>query len=148
MFNYSIIKKMNKPNKPKVSYAKKYVPKTLSEKDKKKQIKSIQDKTIRPKLDSFKSKRSSWVKKFEDKYKNKISNKKFINDNLLSYEGQKQVIKKGMGAYFTSGSRPNQSKESWALARLASALLGGKAQKLDKDILKKYGKIPKFKNLK
>jgi len=137
MFNYSIMNKINK----------KYVPKTLSEKDKKKQIKSIQDKTIRPKLDSFKSKRSTWVKKFEDKYKTKITNKKFINDNLLSYKGQKLIIDKGMGAYFSSGSRPNQTPESWALARLGSSLLGGKAQKIDKAILKKYGKIPKFKNL-
>ncbi len=138
---------MKKVNKPKVSYAKKYVPKTLSEKDKKKQIKSIQDKTIRPKLDSFKSQRSSWVKKFEDKYKTKISNKKFINDNLLSYKGQTLIKDKAMGAYFSSGSRPNQTPESWALARLGSSLLGGKAQKLDKAILNKYGKIPKFKNL-
>ena len=147
MFNYSIIIKMKKVNKSKISIAKKYVPKTLSEKDKKKQIKSIKDKTVRPKLDSFKSKRSTWVKKFEDKYKTKISNKKFINDNLLSYKGQSLIKDKAMGAYFSSGSRPNQTPESWALARLGSSLLGGKAQKLDKDILKKYGKIPKFKNL-
>ncbi len=137
MFNYSIMNKINK----------KYVPKTLTEKDKKKQIKSIKEKTNRPKLESFKSKRSTWVKKFEDKYKTKITDKKFINDNLLSYKGQKLIIDKGMGAYFSSGSRPNQTKESWSLARLASSLLGGSAQKIDKAILKKYGKIPKFKNL-
>ncbi len=137
MFNYSIMNKINK----------KYVPKTLTEKDKKKQIKSIKEKTNRPKLESFKSKRSTWVKKFEDKYKTKITDKKFINDNLLSYKGQKLIIDKGMGAYFSSGSRPNQTKESWSLARLASSLLGGSAQKIDKAILNKYGKIPKFKNL-
>jgi len=124
-----------------------YIPKSLSEKDKKKQEESILKQKKRPKLESFKSTRSKWVKKFEDKYKTKITNKKFINDNLLSYKGQKLIIDKGMGAYFSSGSRPNQTKESWSLARLASSLLGGSAQRLDKNILNKYGKIPKFKNL-
>ena len=36
-----------------------------------------------------------------------------------------------MGAYHSSGSRPNQSKESWGYARLASAITGGPASKVD-----------------
>ena len=50
-----------------MSYSSTYVPKTLTKEDKKKQIKSIKDKTDRPKLESFKSKRSSHVIKFEKK---------------------------------------------------------------------------------
>ena len=47
---------------------------------------------------------------------------------------------KGRGAYFSSGSRPNQTPESWALARLASALMFGKSARIDKDILIKHGR--------
>ena len=45
-----------------------------------------------------------------------------------------------MGAYFSSGSRPNQTKDSWAFARLASVLLFGKAANVDRNELLKYGK--------
>jgi len=45
-----------------MSYSKKYVPSTLTKKDKEKQIKSIKEKKDRPKLKSFESKRSPWVK--------------------------------------------------------------------------------------
>ena len=51
----------------------KYVPKSLSESDKKKQIKSIKEGTDRPKTD-YKTKRSSHVVAFEKKYGEKSSN--------------------------------------------------------------------------
>ena len=115
-----------------------YVPKTLSKEDKKKQEKSILEGKKRPNLDSFKSKRSSWVEKFEKKYGTKITDKKFINDNILKNKGQELVMAKGKKAYFTSGSRPNQTPFSWAYGRLASVILGGPARKIDKDIWEKY----------
>jgi hypothetical protein len=115
-----------------------YVPKTLSKEDKKKQEKSILEGKKRPKLESFKSKRSTWAEKFEKKYKTKITNKKFINDNILKNKGQELVLAKGKKAYFTSGSRPNQNPFSWAYARLASVIMGGNARKIDKDIWEKY----------
>jgi hypothetical protein len=40
-------------------------------------------------------------------------------------------MKKGQGAYFSSGSRPNQTGHSWGVARLASAITGGKASQVD-----------------
>jgi hypothetical protein len=43
----------------------------------------------------------------------------------------KQIVKKGEGAYYSSGSRPNQTPQSWAYARLASAVTGGKASIVD-----------------
>ena len=116
----------------------KYIPKSLTKKDKAKQIKSIKDKTIRPKVKSFQSKRSSWVKKFEDKYNTKISNTAFISKNIISKTGIDKIMAKGRGAYFSSGSRPNQTPTSWALSRLASVILGGKARQVDKDIWNKY----------
>jgi hypothetical protein len=47
----------------------------------------------------------------------------------------KKIISKGEGAYYSSGSRPNQTGQSWGLARLASALTAGKAGAIDYNIL-------------
>ena len=41
-----------------------------------------------------------------------------------------------MAAYRTSGHRKGVSPQAWAMARVNSALTGGKAAKVDKDILK------------
>ena len=117
-----------------------YVPKGLTKKDKEKQIKSILKKTDRPKVDSFKSKRSGWVSKFEDKYKHKITDTDWIDKNLMKEKGQKEVIAKGMAAYYSSGSRPNQTPFSWGLGRLGSVLMGGQSRKIDKAIWDKYKK--------
>ena len=119
---------------------KKYVPDSLTKADKKKQIKSIKEKTERPKLDSFKSKRSSWAEKFEKKYGYKINQKTKIAKDIISMTGINKILDKGRGAYYNGGSRPNQTAQSWALARLASVIMGGPARKVDKDIWAKYKK--------
>ena len=49
----------------------------------------------------------------------------------------KQIVKKGEGAYYSSGSRPNQTPQSWGLARLASSITSGKSAAVDYDIIKK-----------
>jgi hypothetical protein len=49
----------------------------------------------------------------------------------------KDIVRKGEGAYYSGGSRPNQTAQSWAMARLASALTGGKSAKVDFHLLKK-----------
>jgi hypothetical protein len=46
-------------------------------------------------------------------------------------------VRKGEGAYYSSGSRPNQTGQSWGLARLGSAITSGKAAVVDFDILDK-----------
>jgi hypothetical protein len=48
-----------------------------------------------------------------------------------------KIINKGEGAYFSSGSRPNQTAQSWGNARLASAITAGKAAAVDYSILEK-----------
>ena len=111
--------------------------KGLKGEDRKKQIKSIFEEKDRPKT-NVKNKRSSWVEKFEKKYKTKITDKKFIHQNIITYTGQKKIMDKGKGAYYSSGSRPNQTPSSWAYARLASVILGGPSRKIDKDIWEKY----------
>jgi len=117
-----------------------YAPKSLTPADKKKQIKSIKEGKDRPKVKSFTSKRSSWASKFENKYGTKISNTSFISKNIISKTGIDKILDKGRGAYYSAGSRPNQTAESWARARLASVIMGGPARKVDKDIWSKYKK--------
>lgn len=46
-----------------------------------------------------------------------------------------EIIRKGEGAYYSSGSRPNQTAQSWGIARLASAITSGKAAAVDFKIL-------------
>jgi len=125
----------------KTGIPKKYVPDQLSKADRAKQIKSIKEQKPRPKVESFKSKRSSHVVKFEKKYGKKITDDEFISKNIISKTGINQIMKKGMAAYYTGGSRPNQTAQSWARARLASVITGGNARKVDKAIWEKYKKI-------
>lgn len=126
--------KIRRTAKTKEGIPKKYLPTSLSKADRKKQLESIKKGTIRPKVESFKSKRSGFVKKFEEKYNKKITDEKFIDKNIIRTEGQKRILSKGRGAYFSGGSRPNQTPSSWAYGRLASVIMGGKARKVDKKI--------------
>ena len=130
---------------------KKYVPNKLSNDNKIKQKKFIlksrklyKNKIYynRPKLKSFKSRISPHILKAKKMYKLKtiIPNKKLAKATKCKITGLKQIVKKGQGAYYSSGSRPNQSAHSWGIARLGSAITGGKSAKIDYHILKKYCK--------
>tara|TARA_R110000824_G_scaffold130489_7_gene292452 strand:+ start:457 stop:852 length:396 start_codon:yes stop_codon:yes gene_type:complete len=113
--------------------------KGLKGKDREKQIKSIFEGKVRPKTKAP-EKRSSYVIKFEKKYNKKITDKEFIHKNILTNKGQELILSKGRGAYYSGGSRPNQTPSSWAYARLASVIVGGPARKTDKNIWFKYKK--------
>lgn len=63
-----------------------------------------------------------------------------------SVKALREIVRKGEGAYYSSGSRPNQTPQSWGLARLASALTSGKAATVDRDILER-GCQPKSRAL-
>jgi hypothetical protein len=52
--------------------------------------------------------------------------------------GLTEIIEKGEGAFYQSGSRPNQTAQSWGKARLASAITGGAASRVDRRILVKH----------
>jgi len=117
-----------------------YAPKSLTKEDRKKQIKSIKEGKDRPKVESFKSKRSGHVANFEKKYGYKITNDSRISKEIISKTGIDKILSKGRGAYYSAGSRPNQTPESWARARLASVILGKNARKVDKAIWDKYKK--------
>lgn len=50
----------------------------------------------------------------------------------------RQVMRRGQGAYFSSGSRPGQTPTSWGVARARSFASGsGGARKADNDLWKK-----------
>lgn len=117
----------------------KYVPKTLTKADKKKQVASIKKGTIedRPKVKSAPTKRSSLVVRFEKKYGKKISDLDWISKNIIRRPGIDQIMKKGYGAY-KSGSRPNTTARQWALARLAGVIMNSPARKVDKKIWDEY----------
>ena len=119
----------------------------LSKKDKQKQLKSIKKAkksykrgkyVSRPKLKSFKSKKSSWTQKFHKLHPNAKTLKQISDATGIPKGALSAVKRKGMGAYYSSGSRPNQTAESWGLARMYSYILGGPTRKIDHHITEKY----------
>jgi|TARA_B110000261_G_C12940988_1_gene300436 hypothetical protein len=124
----------------------KYLPKRLSKKDKAKQKKQLQKSRAaykkgiyinRKPLTSFKNKKSQHLINAEKIYK---VNKIVINNNLAkktgcSIKALNKIVKKGIGAFYSSGSRPSQTSYSWGIARLASSISGGKAAAIDYNIL-------------
>ena len=141
-------------------YSKKYVPKSLTKKDKEKQKKQLDKSTTdykkgkyskREKVDSFKSKKSPFVEQVKKKLDITSATTTNIANKLSRNEDRRKQIKKGLelikdkgeGAYFSSGSRPNQSPQSWGIGRYSSVLVGGPSRKIDKKIVDKYD-IPKI----
>ena len=134
------------------------MPKNLTKKDRKKQSamlkksRRLYKKGIyysRKPVKSYQSKKSSHILDAERIYKIKNMN---INPELVkktgcSQEALEKIVEKGEGAYYSSGSRPNQSAQSWGLARLASSITSGKAAAVDYTILEK-GCKPNSKALK
>jgi hypothetical protein len=125
-----------------------YLPRRLSKKDKEKQIKMLtksrklykKDKYYtREKLPSYKSKTSQHIKNARRIYgvEKIVPSKELGEATGCSIDALKKIVKKGEGAYFSSGSRPNQTAQSWGYARLASSITGGKSAAVDYDILEK-----------
>ena len=124
-----------------------YLPKKLSKNDRSKQaamlLKSRKlykkgEYYTRKPVKSFKSKPSKHVSKAIKTYKiDKISPRALAKPTKCSKKSLEQIVKKGEGAYYSSGSRPNQTAQSWGIARLASAVTAGKAAAVDYAILKK-----------
>jgi hypothetical protein len=125
-----------------------YLPKKLTRRDKKKQLNMLlkskkmykQHKYYtRKNVASYKNKKSSHLSDASRIYniKNITPNQELAQKTGCSLSALKQIVKKGQGAYFSSGSRPNQTAQSWGLARLASSLTAGKAAAVDFDIISK-----------
>tara|TARA_Y100000591_G_scaffold332331_1_gene369243 strand:- start:873 stop:1703 length:831 start_codon:yes stop_codon:yes gene_type:complete len=129
-----------------MSYPKRYVPKRLTKRDKKKQKREINKSRkaykkgkyyTRKKVKSFKSKESAHVTKAKKIYgvKNISASSNLAKKTGCSVSALRKIVKKGQGAYYSSGSRPNQTGHSWGRARLASSITGGKAAAVDFNIL-------------
>jgi len=125
-----------------------YLPKSLSKKDKKMQLKMLMKSKkfynkkqyyTRRKVSSYKNKKSKHILKALKLYdiKSIMPSKELSLKTGCSLTALNEIVKKGEGAYYSSGSRPNQTPQSWGLARLASALTSGKAAAVDYDIIKK-----------
>ena len=125
-----------------------YVPKVLTKKDEKTQVKMlIKSKKLykkhkyytRKQLSSYKNKKSNHILNARRMYNVQTitPNKELAHKTGCNLSTLKQIVKKGEGAYYSSGSRPNQTPKSWGLARLASSITSGKAAAVDYDIIKK-----------
>ena len=125
-----------------------YIPDILTQKDKKKQRTMInksrkmykQNKyyTRKP-VASYKHKTSSHILNARRIYgvETVAPTRELAMKTGCSIDALRKIVKKGQGAYYSSGSRPNQTAQSWGLARLASSITAGKAAKVDYSILEK-----------
>jgi hypothetical protein len=123
-----------------------YIPKNLTRRDKAKAKKELNlsrklyKKHIyhtRKKVPSFHSKTSKHILKAKKVYglPEIVPSALLAKKTGCSLGALDKIVKKGEGAYFSSGSRPNQTAQSWGYARLASAITGGKASAVDYSIL-------------
>ena len=125
-----------------------YIPKNLTRKDKQKQLNMLlKSKKLykkhsyytRKKIPSYTNKPSKHVANARKIYhiQNIVPNKELSEKTGCTISALKKIVQKGEGAYYSSGSRPNQTPQSWGLARLASAITSGKSAVVDYDIIKK-----------
>jgi len=111
--------------------------------EKEAQIKSIKEGRNRPKT-SAPTRKSKWTVKAHKRFQGNTSLTNISRKINVPIKGLKEIIDRGEGAYYSSGSRPNVSASQWGKARLYSVLFGGNARKSDADIVRKY-KIPLLK---
>jgi hypothetical protein len=125
-----------------------YLPNTLSKKDKLTQANMLKKsrkmyKTnkyyTRKSVESYKHKTSNHILDAQKMYKVKkiIPSEELSKATGCSIDALNKIVNKGEGAYYSSGSRPNQTPQSWGYARLASSITSGKSAAVDYDILYK-----------
>jgi hypothetical protein len=118
----------------------------LTNADKKRQINALRKSKrmykkgvyfTRKRVKSFKSRPSDHISNARRIYRldHIVPNKELSLKTGCSVKALKQIVRKGEGAYYSSGSRPNQTAQSWGNARLASAITGGKAALVDYHII-------------
>jgi hypothetical protein len=126
---------------------KRYLPAQLSEKDRRRQMRGIENSrrlyrkgiyVPRPQV-TFKSKPSRHIARAKALFgvENILPTRELAKATGCPLAVLKGIVKKGEGAYYSGGSRPNQTAQSWGIARLASALTGGNASKVDFHLLRK-----------
>jgi len=124
-----------------------YVPNMLTRRDKRKQLNMLlkskkmykrHDYYTRNRVSSYKNAKSKHVAKALKMYNvdNILPTKALSLTTGCTVPALKKIVNKGEGAYYSSGSRPNQTPQSWGLARLASSLTSGKSAAVDYEIIK------------
>ena len=132
---------------PRTSFPIRYLPSALTNADRKTQKKMLlYSKRLykrnkyytRKPLKSFHSKTSKHIANARKIYniQNITPNRELARKTGCTLSALRKIVNKGAGAYYSSGSRPNQTAESWGLARLASALTAGKSAAVDYDIIR------------
>ena len=159
MLNMDKINKMLNPPKPKKKTEKqifelpsKYT-KGLSKKEKKEKTENVKETNKllkegkkkqayekaaeRPTIKS--NTKSSYTIRFKKKFPDtKPNSKDFQQKTGIPIEAQKEILKRGMGAFASSGSRSSvSSPQAWAIARLYSYYFN-KGKTFDKDLKEKY----------
>jgi len=71
--------------------------------------------------------------------------KKKAKDRNAPVSALKAIYRKGMGAFYSSGSRSGQNPHSWSMGRVNSVLRGGKARSVD---AAQWKQIQKFRQRK
>ena len=123
-----------------------YLPRRLSKKDRVAQLKMLAKSRkmykqgkyyTRKKVPSFQSKESKHIKTARRLYgvDTIVPSEELSRATGCSVDALEKIVAKGEGAYFSSGSRPNQTAQSWGYARLGSSLTAGKAAAVDFKIL-------------
>jgi len=132
-----------------MNFIKRYLPDALSRRDKtlqrselpkpRKLYKHHKFYPRRKNIRTFTSKPSKHTARARKLYgvDNIIPSRELARRTGCSIRGLRQIVRKGEGAYYSSGSRPNQTPQSWGNARLASAITGGNASAVDFHILTK-----------
>ena len=131
-----------------MNFIKRYLPDTLSRRDKTRQRAELTKSRklykqrkyyTRKAMKSFTSKPSKHLERARRIYgvEHIRPSRELSKKTGCSLKGLRQIVKKGEGAYFSSGSRPNQTAQSWGNARLASAITGGNASAVDFPIIGK-----------
>ena len=132
-----------------MNFIKRYIPDTLSRHDKalqrhelaksRKLYKRRKYYTRRKTIQTFTSKPSKHTARARKLYRvgHIRPSRALALRTGCSIRGLNQIVRKGEGAYYSSGSRPNQTPQSWGNARLASAITGGNASVVDFHILDK-----------
>ena len=124
-----------------------YIPRQLTKKDRKKQITALRRSRRlykkgkyyqRPIIPSFKTRKSRHLEHARKLYgvPDMSITPTLAKQTKCSIKTLRKIVNKGEGAYYSSGSRPSQTAQSWGYARLASALTGGNSSIVDYHLLK------------
>ena len=130
-----------------IQFPTRYVPNILTRRDKRSQLKMlVKSRTMYKKNKYFNRKQVPSYKSIKSKHlmhaskiygiRNITPSRELSLKTGCSTSALRKIVNKGAGAYYSSGSRPNQTPQSWGLARLASSITAGKAAAVDYDIIK------------